>query len=232
MDQFWFSGVCSTPYGSIFVCTTITILDPYACITILNMHNCKQRKGAHTMANAGKEGVTPFQKHQGEINNGIAELAERIRATTQEQVETWRLLPYLALRAEGISDFRDTAYHMYQYGMLRVGGGNAMGLIGTFIDCESGDIRSLRGPSNLDIPATDLQVVEAWLPNGDAFDAQQQLEEYQERANKPLASETHERNIREWQDSRIKNLGLILEPEYVRTDVAPALELEAKIRHL
>lgn len=184
------------------------------------------------MTKSEQEGVNSFHQHQTEINTGLTELAESIRTTTYEQVETWRLLPHLALRAEGISGFQGTAYQMYQYGMLRVGGSDAVGLFGTFIDCESGDIRSLKGPSNLGKLATDIQVVEAWLPKGDAFDAQQQFEKYQERANRPFASEAHEKTVKRWQDSKIEELGLILEPTYVRTDVTPALELEEKIQNL
>lgn len=184
------------------------------------------------MAEPTQEATNPFSQQQSEINGGITELAESIRAVTKEQVETWRLLPYLALRAQGISGFQDTAYHMYQYGMLRVGGGDAVGLFGTFIDCESGDVQSLRGPSDLGKLATDIQVVEAWLPSGDAFDAQKQLERYQESANRPFDSEAHERTVREWQDNEVETLGLILEPAYVRTDIAPALEVEERIRNL
>lgn len=156
------------------------------------------------MADIGQEATSPFQQQQGEINNGFAELAERIRATSKEQVETWRLLPYLALRAEGITGYQDTAYQMYQYGLLRVGGDRTIGLFGVFIDCENGSVQSVWGPSDLGRRATDIQVVEAWLPDGDAFDAQRQLEKYQTRANRPFDSEEHEEAVTAWQDDLIK----------------------------
>lgn len=184
------------------------------------------------MAKPGQKAIHPFQQHQSEVNNGITELAEKIRTSSQEQVEIWRRLPYLALRAEGVTGHSDRAYQLYEYGLLRVCDRKAVGLFGTFIDCETGDIQSLEGPADLGKLATDIEVVKAWLPNGSAFDAQQQLQEYQERADRPFASEESERTVRAWQDSRIKALGLILEPAYVRTDVAQALEVEESIRHL
>lgn len=145
-----------------------------------------------------------------EINNELSGVAQSVRVFSRSQVDTWRQLPYLALQADGNNGYSSFNKKLYTYGMLQVAG-KSEGLYGTYVDCESGDILSLYGELDLERVATDVQVVQAWLPEGDTFNAQKWLEKYRANAVEPhsgLAARS-EQDVREWRHNLARELGLL-----------------------
>jgi hypothetical protein len=146
----------------------------------------------------------------GELNESLIGLAEGIRAFSQSQVDSWKQLPYLALQAEGTSGYSSFRSKLYRHGLLHVVG-QAEGLYGTFIDCNNGNILRQFGKLEPNRIASDADVVEAWLPQGEKFNAQKWLEQYQAAAVEPHKSyaSRSEVDVREWRHATAHQLGLL-----------------------
>jgi hypothetical protein len=161
-------------------------------------------------SNQSSELITPSKEQLNErLTEAFAEVAEGVRVFSQSQVDIWRQLPYLALQADGNGGFSHINSKLYRYGMLHIAG-DSEGLWGTFIDCDNGNILSLKGKPELDSLATDREVLEAWLPEGKNFNAQRYLEHYQAAAVVPYKSYSadSENQIMEWRYDITRKLGL------------------------
>lgn len=141
-----------------------------------------------------------------EIDGSVAELAGGIRTYSQDQVDTWRLLPRLALMADGNGGYTSFASKIYEFGMLHVDGDSG-GLHGTFVDCATGNIVRQSGELDPEALASDEDVIRAWLPKGEKFDAGKVLTDFQQEAVAPFRGK-NELEVMEWRLEIARKLGL------------------------
>jgi len=114
------------------------------------------------------------------ITEKLSDTAESVRDYSRLQVGFWKMLPMLGLETQGRGGYSDQARWLYEYGVYRVNSNDkASGMIGTYVDCESGEILRLGGALKLDSLATDEQVIEAWMSRGGrTFDAESIVASY------------------------------------------------------
>jgi len=121
------------------------------------------------------------------VNERIGDIAYIIREYSAAQTDTWRQLPYLALQAEAKFDNNHFNIRLFRQGLLTLNGYPAL-LRGTYVDCDNGNILSLQGEADLGALASDTEVVRAWLPNGESFNAEAWMNQLLVKAFKPNRS--------------------------------------------
>lgn len=98
--------------------------------------------------------------------------ADSIREIAASHVALWQRLPLLGLLAWGNGGYSNQVQFLYQFGVWRVDDGKTVGLFGTYVDCESGELVSLHGSSRS--PASNKDVIRSWfagVPEGSTIDA-------------------------------------------------------------
>jgi hypothetical protein len=143
------------------------------------------------------------------INERVGELADCIRDLSSIQTDIWRQLPYFALQAEGLTDNNNFNIRLFRQGLLTINGYPAT-LCGTFVDCDNGNILSLQGEEKLDSLAGDTDVVTAWFPRGENFNANTWMNLILINAFKPYGSysDYNEARNQRWRYDTVLELDL------------------------
>ena len=117
--------------------------------------------------------------------DGVAEFAATIRQSSQDQVEYWRQLPLLGLLSWGNhGSYLPEDETLFEQGVLSVSTHDSPHrLLGTYVDCETGEILSIPDSFDDRQPASDKLVIQAWLSQhaNKGFDAQHIASRFQAR---------------------------------------------------
>ncbi len=135
---------------------------------------------------------------------------EEMRKTVREQVATWRLVPNLALEADGSVGFSDRYRMAYTYGYWDVNG-----RMSVFVDLLTGELVSDFGVlgGNPPQPAGDSAIMDF---SAELLDAERVVRELRQEA-KPHRRYNHlDQDVISWRDgirAQLGGLGQVYRPE-------------------